>query len=169
MSHIENRFCTYLAIIIILVTFASHGLCGSILEEGVGYGPILLEKSTPQDLRKHFGPEDDIERTKVATSNNYIYRKLGLKFNINKSGRVNTIMTLPNFTGSTLKGISLSSSLIDIEKKYGKNPEVHPKKTKDTAMVWAYPESGVIFWFKKSLVSKRKIKFITITSLFERP
>ena len=79
-------------------------------------------------------------------------------------------MTLPNFTGVTSKGIGLSSSIIDIERAYGTDPVIHPKKTKGTANSWSYPELGVIVWLKKGipLFGKRKIKSITITSVFQR-
>lgn len=167
MNRLEKRISLYMSMVIFWIVFASPGFCDQTIMEGVGFGSIHFKESSLKDVREHLGPEDEIEKTKVATSKNYIYRKLGLKFHINKSGKVSTIMTLPNFKGSTIKGINLSSSLKEIEKAYGKNPQVHPKKTKNSAMVWAYPESGIIFWFEKNLFSKRKIKFITITSVFE--
>jgi glycogen debranching enzyme len=66
---------------------------------------------------------------------------------------LNTISTLPNFDGKTSKGITLNSSLKDIEAAYGK-PVVAPNRTKDNAKAWSYDE-GVIFWIKRSRFLKR--------------
>jgi hypothetical protein len=95
------------------------------------------------------GKLDYVEKTEAEYSRNYVYSAAGLKINFHDD-RLNTISTLPNFDGKTSKGITLRSSLQDIEKTYGL-PLVGPGKTNDNAKTWVY--DGVIFWLKRSWIS----------------
>jgi hypothetical protein len=101
------------------------------------------------DVIRSLGKPDYVEETKAEYSRNYVYSAAGLKINFHDD-RLNTISTLPNFDGKTSKGITLRSSLQDIETTYGL-PLVGPGKTKDNATTWVY--DGVIFWLERSRIS----------------
>jgi hypothetical protein len=122
-----------------------------ILVEGKGFRDLLVGSSKMDDVIRSLGKPDYVEETKAEYSRNYVYSGAGLKINFHDD-TLNTIMTLPNFDGKTSKGITLRSSLQDIEKTYGL-PLVGPGKTKDNATTWVY--EGVIFWLKRSWISNR--------------
>jgi len=130
---------------LISVSFAQD----TILVEGKGFRDLVIGSSNVDDVIRSLGKPDYVEETKAEYSRNYVYSAAGLKINFHDD-RLNTISTLPNFDGKTSKGITLRSSLQDIEKTYGL-PLVAPGKTKDNAKTWAY--DGVIFWLKRPWIS----------------
>jgi len=119
------------------------------LVEGRGFGNLVIGSSKVDDVIRSLGKPDSVEQTKAEYSRNYVYSRVGLKVNFHDD-TLNTISTLPNFDGKTSRGITLRSSLQDIEKVYG-SPLVAPGKTKDNATTWVY--DGVIFWLKRSSIS----------------
>jgi Domain of unknown function (DUF4309) len=120
-----------------------------ILVEGKGFRDLLVGSSKVDDVIRFLGKPDRVEETKAEYSRNYVYSAAGLKLNFHDD-TLNTITTMPSFNGKTSKGITLRSSLQDIEKTYG-SPLVEPGKTKDNATTWVY--DGVIFWFERSWIS----------------
>jgi hypothetical protein len=141
---------SWLATLLCFWAFVLHGYGYSqehILFEGRGFRDITIGQSSKDQLLAKLGKPDKVEQTKARHSVNYLYKKLGLKFNFH-GDRVNTISTLPNFRGQTSRGITLRSSLNDIRATYGQ-PELPPGQTIKKALVWTYPEHGVIFWLKQ--------------------
>lgn len=120
-----------------------------ILVEGKGFGNLVVGSSKVEDVIRSLGKPDSVEQTESEYSKKFVYPKFGLKINFHDD-TLNTISTLPNFDGNTSKGITLRSSLQDVEKIYG-SPLVAPGRTKDNAKTWAY--DGVIFWLKRSWIS----------------
>jgi len=142
------------AIVTILMIFFLTTICSAeekILMEGKGFRNLIIGELCVNDVTQLIGEPDSIE-TPREWSLNHIYSSLGLKINYH-NGTLNTISALPNFDGKTSKGITLQSSLDDIEAAYGE-PIVAPKRTKDNAKVWAYDQE-VIFWLKRSKFLKR--------------
>jgi hypothetical protein len=120
-----------------------------ILLEGKGFRNLVIGSSKVDDVIRSLGKPDSVEQTKAEYSKNYIYSRLGFKINFHDD-IFNTFATLPNFDGKTSRGITLRSSLEDIEKVYG-SPIVEPGRTKDNAKTWVY-DDGVIFWLKRSWI-----------------
>jgi Domain of unknown function (DUF4309) len=121
-----------------------------ILLEGKGFRNLVIGSSKVDDVIRSLGKPDSVEQAKAEYSKNYIYSRLGFKINFHDD-IFNTLTTLPNFDGKTSRGITLKSSLEDIEKVYG-SPIVPPGRRKDNAKTWVY-DDGVIFWLKKSWIS----------------
>jgi hypothetical protein len=141
-----------LALLISLIIprfFMPRASVEKVLIEGFGVDNLEVGKSIVNDVVGTYGEPAFIQKTKAEYSRNYIYPKLGLRINFHDD-KLNTISSLPNFKGKTSQGISLESSLEDIERTYGE-PDVATSKTKYTAKAWAYPKCGVIILFKKSL------------------
>lgn len=150
------KFRQILFVISILSVFIEPSYAqDKILFEGKGFGGLIIGKSKVDDVIGKFGKPDHIEMTKAEYSRNYIYSKIGLKFNF-VSDRLNTVTTLPNFGGKTSRGITLRSSLDDIKATYG-SPDIAPGQTIKTSQVWTYPEHGVIFWLRRSWLLKRPV------------
>lgn len=126
-----------------------------ILFEGKGFAGLIIGRSKVDDVIGKFGRPDEIENTKVEYSRNYIYSNIGLKFNFHGE-KLNTIITLPNFSGKTSRGITLRSSLDDVRATYG-FPVLAPGQTIRNAPVWSYPEHGVIFWLKRGWFFRRPV------------
>lgn len=120
----------------------------NILVEGKGFETLMVGHSKVEDVILILGKPNSIEQTKAEYRKNYFYPKIGLKINFHDD-TLNTISTLANFDGNTSKGISLQSSLEDVEKIYGL-PLVAPGRTKDNATTWVY--DGVIFWINRSWI-----------------
>ena len=138
--------------ILIIVSFSAVCLAEEIiLMEGKGFRNLIIGELSVNDVIQILGEPDSVETPK-EWSLNHTYSSLGLKINYH-NGTLNTISTLPNFDGKTSKGITLQSSLTDIEAAYGE-PIVAPNRTKDNAKAWVYDE-GVIFWLKRSKFLKR--------------
>ena len=153
-TEIDNMKITHLTFILLsIVLFSSPTYAeDKILVEGKGFKNLIIGELNNEDMIRILGEPDSIEETPKEWSRNYIYSNLGLKLNFH-NGTLNTISTLPNFDGRTSKGITLKSSLEDIEATYGQ-PVVASSTTKDKAKVWVYDE-GVIFWLKRSRFLKR--------------
>ncbi|MCP5064776.1 MAG: hypothetical protein GY936_20315 [Ignavibacteriae bacterium] len=147
--HFNHKFIA----LILIFLFSSPCLEEEIvLVEGKGFGNLIIGELNNKDVVRILGEPDSIEETPKEWSRNYIYSKLGLIINFHND-TLNTIRTLPNFNGKTSNGITLNSSLEDIEEAYGE-PNVAPYRTKDNAETWSYDE-GVIFWLKRSRYLKR--------------
>ncbi len=119
-----------------------------ILTEGKGFRDLVVGSSKVDEVIRSLGEPDSVEQTKAEYSRNYVYSRVGLKINFHDD-TLNTISTLPNFGGKTSRGITLRSSLQDVERIYG-SPFVAPGRTKDNAKTWVY--DGVIFWLKRSWI-----------------
>ena len=146
-----SRFILTLVLLSVTVYVAQSIAQDKILVEGKGFGTLVIGNSKVDDVIQFLGKPDSIEQTKAEYSRNYIYSKVGLTFNFHDD-TLNTISTLPHFDGKTSRGITLTSSLQDIEAVYG-SPLLAPGKTKDNAKTWAY--DGVIFWLKRSGIFNR--------------
>jgi len=138
-----------LTLVLVLILIAPSFAQDKILVEGKGFGNLVIGSSKVDDVIRSLGKPDSVEQTKAEYSKNYIYSRLGFKINFHDD-TFNTVVTLPNFDGKTSRGITLRSSLQDIEKVYG-SPIVEPGRTKDNAKTWVY--DGVIFWLKRSWIS----------------
>ncbi|MCK5708001.1 MAG: DUF4309 domain-containing protein [Candidatus Aureabacteria bacterium] len=134
-----------------------------ILLEGRGLKNCYFKKSTLEDIQREFGIPDSF-RSNHSKSENIVYSMYGLKFNI-CADKLNTIITLNTFKGKTSKGISLDSSLEDVERIYG-TPKLESSKNKNDSKYWIYPKEGIVFWLdnSKSSNNKRCIKKIVICS-----
>ncbi len=137
------------AILVIPGNFMRTAGADIVLFEGVGMEGYELNKSTVDDILSTFGEPDYIEETAAEYSVNYLYFDMGIKFNLHGE-RLNTISTLPNYGGMTSQGLSLASSLEDIETIYGE-PVVDPRTGKYSEKAWTYPNAGLIVWFKPCL------------------
>ena len=137
-----------ICVIVFLILFISPTLAeDKILIDGKGFRNLIIGELNNDDVVRILGSPDSIDETPKEWRQNYIYSKMGLKINFH-NGTLNTISTLPNFDGKTAKGITLNSSLKDIEETYGQ-PVVAPGRTMYTAKVWVY-DGGVDFWLKRS-------------------
>jgi len=138
-----------LTLILFLIFIEPSFAQDKVLVEGKGFGKLVIGSSKMEDVIRSLGKPDSVEQTKAEYSKNYIYSRLGFKINFHDD-TFNTVITLPNFDGRTSRGITLRSSLQDIEKIYG-SPIVEPGRTKDNAKTWVY--DGVIFWLNRSRIS----------------
>ncbi len=141
----------FLTLILFVGLISLSSAQDNILVEGKGFGDLVVGTSKVDDVIRLLGEPDSVEQTKAEYSRNFVYSRVGLKINFHDD-TLNTISTLPNFVGKTSKGITLRSSLRDIEKIYG-SPLVGPGRTKDNAKSWVY--DGVIFRLKRSWISSR--------------
>lgn len=144
-----SRF--FLILVLLSASIEQSFAQDKVLLEGRGFGKLVIGKTKIDDVTRLLGKPDSVEQTKAEYSRNYIYSQVGLKINFHDD-MLNTISTLPNFDGKTSRGITLRSSLQDIEAVYG-SPLVEPGKTKDNAITWTY--DGVIFWLKRSRILNR--------------
>jgi hypothetical protein len=144
-----SRF--FLILVLLLGSIAESSAQDKVLLEGRGFGKLVIGNTKVDDVKRFLGKPDSVEQTEAEYSRNYIYSQAGLKINFHDD-ILNTISTLPNFDGKTSRGITLRSSLQDIEAVYG-SPLVAPGKTKDNANTWVY--DGVIFWLKRSWILNR--------------
>jgi len=143
-----------LTLVFLSVSIAQSLAQDKILVEGKGFGTLVIGNSKVDDVMRSLGKPDSVEQTKAEYSRNYIYSKVGLTINFHGDtlNTISTFSTLPHFDGKTSRGITLTSSLQDIEAVHG-SPLVAPGKTKDNAKAWVY--DGVIFWLKRSGIFNR--------------
>lgn len=109
-----------------------------VLEAGQGPEGLLFGESRLEDLVERYG-EPRQAQLFDSGSGNYWFGK-GLTFNLDKEGLLNTVLTLPGFSGRTKSGLRHGDPRHRVLEVLGM-----PRPTRTNAPSWSY--DGLYIWF----------------------
>lgn len=111
---------------------------GVVLAAGRGPDGLVLEKSTLPDLVELYGKPVQTQVFPSGSANHWFGG--GLVFNVNRQGKLNTVLTLPGFSGRTKAGVRHGDPRHEVLAVMGM-----PKPAMTNAWTWKY--DGVLFYF----------------------
>ncbi len=109
-----------------------------VLVAGKGPDGLVLKKSTLEDLVKRYGWPVQTQTWSNGSANHWFGEDL--VFNLNGGGKLNTVLTLPTFSGRTQAGIRHGDPRHRVLEVLGL-----PRPAMTNAWTWTY--EGVLFYF----------------------